>query len=406
MIKRDKLFLVASNVDESIKASTVVFDITLFKTFVDLESYINSTPCKVNTIIVSGKDLEFNNVNMSRLITLLDAPFLTLTGNFVYLVDTEAVKDDITYFIESNNITKWKVYQGDLSSRYITSIVSGEGRDTEVQEIEVHTYRMRATEYAKYLQQEQYLDNNKKYITDEDLLSGIPDVEVPEDIVPSLDFRHNIYYVVGDNSLERSIFTFVLAQYLSLESKTLIMESDVDYHTLSDIVTKSGVECKLIRIEDLYRDSKAVINKIRETTAKLIVLVAVDRIKFDYNYLVDLLISNCTGYVYNFVKECDYNDAPYGRNYTVVCRNTVPDVLKCVNSLKYDINGENTVFVGMQINDIGDVNITSSEMQDIVNILLQKDNITAQVVRAKGVKLKGEGIIYDVLSLVGRGNEG
>lgn len=406
MISKDKLFIVASNLDDSIKAQTVVFDVTLFKTFVDLEKYINSTPCVVNTIVISEMDLEFNNVNMSRLITMLSSPFLKLENKFVYLISEQTNKDDVDGFIETNEIDRWKVYQGDLSPRFITAIVTGEGRDTEIPEIEVHTYRMRAKDYVEYKQREQYEDNQRAYYTDEDLLSGIPDVEVPEDVVPSLDFKHKTYYIVGEQSLERTIFSFVLAQYLSLETKTLILESDVEYHTLSDIVTKSGVKCKLVKVEDLYRDCKSTINKIRETTARLIVVVATERVKFDYDFLFNLIISNTVGFVTNFVKECDFNDTPYGRSYTIVCRNTIPDILKCVSSLRYDVNPLNTVFVGMQINDIGSVNVTSAEMQAVINSLLGKDDLTAQVVKAKGVKLKGDGIIYDVLSLVGRGNEG
>lgn len=406
MISKDKLFIVASNLDDSIKAQTVVFDVTLFKTFVDLEKYINSTPCVVNTIVISETDLEFNNVNMSRLITMLSSPFLKLENKFVYLINEQTNKDDVDGFIETNEIDRWKVYQGDLSPRFITAIVTGEGRDTEIPEIEVHTYRMRAKDYVEYKQREQYEDNQRTYYTDEDLLSGIPDVEVPEDVVPSLDFKHKTYYIVGEQSLERTIFSFVLAQYLSLETKTLILESDVEYHTLSDVVTKSGVKCKLIKVEDLYRDCKSTINKIRETTARLIVVVATERVKFDYDFLFNLIISNTVGFVTNFVKECDFNDTPYGRSYTIVCRNTIPDILKCVSSLRYDVNPLNTVFVGMQINDIGSVNVTSAEMQAVINSLLGKDDLTAQVVKAKGVKLKGDGIIYDVLSLVGRGNEG
>lgn len=406
MISKDKLFIVASNLDDSIKAQTVVFDVTLFKTFVDLEKYINSTPCVVNTIVISETDLEFNNVNMSRLITMLSSPFLKLENKFVYLISEQTNKDDVDGFIETNEIDRWKVYQGDLSPRFITAIVTGEGRDTEIPEIEVRTYRMRAKDYVEYKQREQYEDNQRAYYTDEDLLSGIPDVEVPEDVVPSLDFKHKTYYIVGEQSLERTIFSFVLAQYLSLETKTLILESDVEYHTLSDIVTKSGVKCKLVKVEDLYRDCKSTINKIRETTARLIVVVATERVKFDYDFLFNLIISNTVGFVTNFVKECDFNDTPYGRSYTIVCRNTIPDILKCVSSLRYDVNPLNTVFVGMQINDIGSVNVTSAEMQAVINSLLGKDDLTAQVVKAKGVKLKGDGIIYDVLSLVGRGNEG
>lgn len=406
MISRNKLFIVASNVDESIKSQTVVYDVTLFKTFVELEEYINNTPCVVDIIIITETDLQFNNVNMARLIDMLSSPFLKLTGKMVYLIGSELPIDEVTSFIETNEISQWQVYQGDLSPRFITGIVSGEGRETEIKETEVYTYRMRASDYIKYKQQQGYEDNERHYMTDEDLLAGIPDEVMPEMVTPQFDFKHKTYYIVGECGIERTLFTFVLAQYLSLEAKTLIVESDVRYHTLSDMVTKSGIKCELFKIEDLYKDAKRILNKIKNSTEKLIVLTATERIEYDYSFVMDIVMSNTVGFIANFIQECSYNDAPYGRSYTIVCKNTVPEVLKCINSLKYDTPEDLVTFVGLQLNNVGPVNINTSEFKAIVNNLLGKNNLEAQVVRAKGVKLKGEDIIYDVLSLVGRGNEG
>lgn len=406
MISRNKLFIVASNVDESIKSQTVVYDVTLFKTFVELEEYINNTPCVVDTIIITETDLQFNNVNMARLIDMLSSPFLKLTGKMVYLIGNELPIDEVTSFIETNEISQWQVYQGDLSPRFITGIVSGEGRETEIKETEVYTYRMRASDYIKYKQQQGYEDNERHYMTDEDLLAGIPDEVMPEMVTPQFDFKHKTYYIVGECGIERTLFTFVLAQYLSLEAKTLIVESDVRYHTLSDMVTKSGIKCELFKIEDLYRDAKRVLNKIKNSMEKLIVLTATECIEYDYSFVMDIVVSNTVGFIANFIQECSYNDAPYGRSYTIVCKNTVPEVLKCINSLKYDTPEDLVTFVGLQLNNVGPVNINTSEFKAIVNNLLGKNNLEAQVVRAKGVRLKGEDIIYDVLSLVGRGNEG
>ena len=265
---------------------------------------------------------------------------------------------------------------------------------------------MRASDYIKYKQQQGYEDNERHYMTDEDLLAGIPDEVMPEMVTPQFDFKHKTYYIVGECGIERTLFTFVLAQYLSLEAKTLIVESDVRYHTLSDMVTKSGIKCELFKIEDLYRDAKRVLNKIKNSTEKLIVLTATERIEYDYSFVMDIVMSNTVGFIANFIQECSYNDAPYGRSYTIVCKNTVPEVLKCINSLKYDTPEDLVTFVGLQLNNVGPVNINTSEFKAIVNNLLGKNNLEAQVVRAKGVKLKGEDIIYDVLSLVGRGNEG
>lgn len=402
---KEKMFIVAGNIDDSIKSVTPVYDISIFSNFLAFEEYINNTPIVLSTIVISERELPFTSQNMARLLECLTAPFLKMTGRCIYLIGEDTPKDSVMSFLEENEITTIISYQGNLSAQYISEVVSGSGREADESETEIITYRMRASEYVASQNIKKYESDEDHYPTDADALAEVPPVDEPQVEIPSLDIVTSIYYIVGDNDLERTLFAFVTAQYLSLTGKTLIIESDMDYHRLTDMVKKSQASYEYIDIEDFYVNCSAVISKIKASVSKLIVIGCVQRIQFDYSFLFDILQNNLIGYVDFFVKECDFSQTPYGCYYTVVCRDTVPDIIKCVNSLKYDIDETKVTMLGLRTADMGELNTSSSEMQQLVQVLLEKNSLKAQVVQMQGINLRGEGVVYDVLSIINRGNE-
>lgn len=405
MISKERMFIVAGNIDDSIKSVTPVYDISIFSNFLLFEDYINTTPIVLGSIVISERELPFTSSNMARLLDLLSAPFLKLTGSCIYLIGEDTSKDAVSSFLEDNGIETIIFYQGDLSSRFISDIVSGAGRIADEAETEVITYRMRASEYAVAQNIKKYESDDNTYETDEERLSEIPAIEEPIIQVPSVDIMSNTYYVVGKLSMERTLFTFIEAQYLSLSGKTLIVESDVQYHRLTDMALKSSVDFEFIDIEDFNVNPTKVIQDIKASSARLIIIGCKNRIMFDYDFVFDILSSNLMGYVDFFIKECDFTQTPYGSYYNIVCADTVPDVLECCNSLVYDVDEEKVVMIGVRTNSKNECNITSTEMTEIVRIVLEKNNLIAEVVEANGINLRGEGIVYDVFSIISRGNE-
>lgn len=405
MISKERMFIVAGNIDDSIKSITPVYDISIFPNFLEFENYINTTPIVLGSIVISENELPFTSSNMARLLDVLSAPFLKLTGSCIYLIGEDTSKDAVSSFLEDVDDKSIIFYQGDLSSRFISDIVSGAGRIADEAETEVILYRMRSSEYAIAQNIKKYESDDDKYETDEDKLAEIPDIEEPVIQIPTIDILSNTYYVVGKQSMERTLFTFIEAQYLALSGKTLIVESDVQYHRLTDMVLKSSVEFEFIDIEEFNVNPTKIIQDIKGSSAKLIVMGCKNRIMYSYDFVFDILISNLTGYVDFFIKECDFTQTPYGSYYNIVCADTVPDVIECCNSLVYDVDETKVTMVGVRTNKKTDVNITSTEMTEIVRILLEKNNLFAEVVEADGINLRGEEIVYDVFSIISRGNE-
>lgn len=122
---RDKMFVISALLDESIKSQTPVYDVSLFKTFLDFENFIEGTPIIINTLIITTRELPFNNSNMARLMQSINSPFLQMTGPLIYIVDEGYNKRVIDAFMKQNSIEKYAIYQGTVDVRFVTDIITG-----------------------------------------------------------------------------------------------------------------------------------------------------------------------------------------------------------------------------------------------------------------------------------------
>lgn len=401
MISREKMFVVSEILDESIKSQTAVFDVRLFKSFVEFESYVEGTPIIINTLVVTSRELPFNNSNMTRLSNVVGSPFLRIDGQVIYVIDKSFDKKVVNKFFDSNNLgVEVVVYQNDLSLRYVTDIVTGEARDVQENKIYDVVYRVRASEYMKQQSTLSYDTLDKDYITDEDDMVGVPEEEIPEDVIPEATKDLEIKYICGEDREERTAMVFLLSQYLSLSSKTIIIEHDRKYHRLTEFYTKSQLDGLFITVMEIYQNVEEVINRIKNTNKRLIVIGTIERVKYDYNFLFTLLYNNLRGYVDYMIMECDYHELPYNVNVVYVTSNIVPEIIKMATSIKQVVIPEKTKFIGMQMNTLNPCYVNTLEMLSIISAILQKNGLDGQVLYSGGIKLKEDTVIYDIFSII------
>lgn len=401
MISREKMFVVSEILDESIKSQTAVFDVRLFKSFVEFESYVEGTPIIINTLVVTSRELPFNNSNMTRLSNVVGSPFLRIDGQVIYVIDKSFDKKVVNKFFDSNNLgVEVVVYQNDLSLRYVTDIVTGEARDVQENKTYDVVYRVRASEYMKQQSTLSYDTLDKDYITDEDDMVGVPEEEIPEDVIPEATKDLEIKYICGEDREERTAMVFLLSQYLSLSSKTIIIEHDRKYHRLTEFYTKSQLDGLFITVMEIYQNVEEVINRIKNTNKRLIVIGTIERVKYDYNFLFTLLYNNLRGYVDYMIMECDYHELPYNVNVVYITSNIVPEIIKMATSIKQVVIPEKTKFIGMQMNTLNPCYVNTLEMLSIISAILQKNGLDGQVLYSGGIKLKEDTVIYDIFSII------
>lgn len=401
MISREKMFVVSEILDESIKSQTAVFDVKLFKSFVDFESYVEGTPIIINTLVITSRELPFNNSNMTRLANVVGSPFLRIDGQVIYVIDKSFDKKTVTKFFDNAALgVESVVYQDDLTLRYITDIVTGEARDVQENKTYEVVYRVRASEYMKQQSTLSYDTLDKDYVTDEDDMQGIPEEEIPEDIVPEITKDLKIKYICGCNREERTAMTFLLAQYLSLSSKTIIIEHDNEFHRLTEFYTKSQLGGLFINIMEIYQNVEEVITRIKNTNQRLIVIGTIERVKYDYNFLFTLLYNNLRDSVDYMIMECDFHELPYNVDVVYVTANIIPEILKMATSIQQVIIPDKTKFIGMQMNTLNPCYVNTPEMLSVLSAVLEKNGLDGQVLYSGGIKLKEDKVIYDIFSII------
>lgn len=404
-MKAEKVFVVAANIDESIKRFCPGYNVTIFPDFPSLEEYVDTTPDIVYAIIVTEDVLQFTGSNMARLRAVVENPFLTLTNRCIYLYGMSTSQERVKAWNDNNADFLVSTYQGNINDQFIIGIVNGKLRDSDEERVEEVTYRYRANEYAQDQKIKRYeSENNERYESDDEEMAGIPDVDEPAEYTPMGNVTMEEFPIVGFPGHARTCLAFIEAQYLALSSKTLIIESDVRYHRLTDMVLKSDVECLFIDIAELFSNVNGTLDKIKSAKDNLIVLGSTTDMKYDYNYVRSLLGDVLKDFIQNFVIECEFTDTPYNGNYTVVFDDTLPDLLMSTDALLYPINNRKTVFIGVRQNTSQPYNLSTDEITDVICEVLGIDEVYAQTVTLNGSTIKKEDSVYDLFSIIGRGN--
>lgn len=404
---RDKMFVISELLDESIKSQTPVYDVSLFKTFLDFENFIEGTPIIINTLIITTRELPFNNSNMARLMQSINSPFLQITGPLIYIVDEGYNKRVIDNFMKQNSIEKYAIYQGTVDVRFVTDIITGEARDSQEQQTYEVTYRIRAKDFIKQADSLKYEDVEQHYKADEEDLQDIPDEEEPKDIRPELDYDTNITYVAGCDREERTVMAFLIAQYKSLTGKTVIIEHDEQYHRLTEYYTKSQLENVLfITMNEIYQNVQEVISRIKNSQDRLIVIGCIDKVTYDYNFMFTLLYSNLRTFVSDFIMECNFDEVPYGVSVIYVTANTVPQVLETATNIVQVVDPKRTIFIGLQMHDINPIDLNTDEMLAIFAAVLSFNEVDGEVFYAGSIKLKGDKSAYDIFSIISGADRG
>ena len=82
----------------------------------------------------------------------------------------------------------------------------------------------------------------------------------------------------------------------------------------------------------------------------------------------------------------------------------MPELLKTIDNLLYPIDINKNVLVGVRYNNWQPYHLTSQEVSDVVCDLLGLPEVVAQTITISGSTIKKENAVYDLFSIIGRGN--
>lgn len=394
--------IISKLVDATIKEYQPDTEFLIFQTPQDFGIYVENDPVRATTLFVTSDMLTNSNSTLTYLRQLVcDNEFVNIDHVLLLMEEDHPARKSAEFIIEEENLDNWEIQTGSMTRAYVTEVINGTYRNESTHFKRKAVYRVPRADYVKQkLRERDTLD--EPYTDDDNDLADIPDIDIPPEIVTESVKKLEKYYIVGDKSDERTALAFLSAQYLAESGKTIIVESDSDYHTLTEFVTKSGVDCQLIEIKDIYESVSVALNTIRNTDHKLIVIGAIERTQFSYSFIVNLLYYSLGTDIDNFVVELPYSEIPYGRHITAVAPSTVIGALRVCEQLDKTMLSR-TRFVGVDLNQLPEVHVNSGVvMSYILRDVFGDNSILCPVVTITSLKLNGS--IYDMGTVLNGGN--
>lgn len=392
------IIVVSALVDATIREGQADTTFILKHSLEELAEHIESTPVRADYLYFTQETIPHTNTTLNFLVKMLENPFLKV-DKVCYITEKGARElPSIHYIVEEKGFDNWEIVEGYLTREYVTGVITGSMRTDSFNKKRKALYRVPR---AAYLQDR--IKNKSKleeqYEDDERALSGVPAVEVPEPTISEAEEIAPIIHVAGLESEERTALSFLLAQYLSLDGKTLIIDKDSEYHTLSEFVTKSGVSCKQITITEFLDDPNRALGIIRTCNEKLVCLTAVDRVSYSYAFLCNVLYNNLSTKISYFIREDDLDEVPLTLPYIVSVPSSIIGILKTCEQLDSNY-AELMRFVGVNLQSLPETRILNGNtMAAILSDVLEADVAETVILNIRSLKIGGESG-YDLRSII------
>lgn len=367
-----KAVVVVSNyVDASVQEQQKDTMFYMFKSLEELDQYIQHAPIRAQTLFFSKDVIPLANTSLNYLVNLLDKVFLRV-DNIVYITETGSPEiESVNFLIKNNGFDNWEVVQGALTREFVTGVLNGNARDDFSNTKRKAVYRVPKGAYVRQQSRHSNLLEEERYKDDDEAIQEMPDEKLPVYIPPEQDLTCKCYDIVGKDSLERTVFVYIMGQYLATHGKTLLLERDWDYHRLGECVSKSGVDVGVYYVEDLYQTPQKVLDDIRHDGHKLITVLCRRRQPYDYSFVFNLLYNNLVTSLMYAVREDIFGEEPTEGKYTVVFPNTVTGVLEMCNETNMNFV-RYTKFVAIHTNTLHELRLPTREsisaiIEDVLN---------------------------------------
>lgn len=365
----------------------------------ELAEHIETTPIRADYLYFTQDVIPHTNTSLNFLTQMLENPFLKV-DKVCYVTEKGAREiESVRYIVAEKKYDNWEIIEGALTREYVTGVITGTLRTDSFNRKRKALYRVPRAAYVQdRIKNSQALE--EPYEDDERFLKDVPPVEVPESTIFDSEDVARIVHVAGNYGQERTALAFLLAQYLSQEEKTLIVEKDVEYHMLTEFVTKSGAKCLQMELSEMLEDMQAAVKRIISGTENLVVVTCVDRIQFSYNFICNVLYANLSNHLGFMVREDDMNEVPPTQSCIVAVPSNIIGCLQVAEQV--DTHFVSFMkFVGVNLQQLPETQILNSKTIDtVMSDVLEAEIKGSSVVNIFSLKIGGDDT-YDLRSIVG-----
>lgn len=398
---QDKCYIVISGkVDATIREYQTDVDFKIFHTIDELRDYVDRDPIRAQILFFTEDIIGVSNTAFSILAGLVEGNDYLMVDRVIYICNEESdTLRSVEYLIDEKDLSNWEIIKGPVTRAFIQEVINGTYRDDTFNAKRKVVVRKPRADYVKQ-QLKNHTTLGETYIDDDNDLSGIPDEDL---IIPKIEEAPStlkFIYIASNPSRERTAFALLAAQYISKSHRVIILESDAEYHTLTEFATKAQIEASVVTVSDIYDNVSLAIENIRKAENNLVIVECIDRVDFDYKYLSTMLYYNLESDFDYFIVENIVEDVPEATNLTVVFPSTITGVLQVMETIDKS-RVPYCDFVGVDLCDLPETHVSSGVvMSKILCDLLTEKNLVCPVIRVTSLRLDGSA--YDFGLMLGR----
>ena len=394
------IVVISKMVDATVKEYQPDVDFKMFKSIDGLTEYLQHNPIRADLLFFTPDVVSSAATSFSYLKEVLTDNVYISVDRVIYICEEDAKElVALRYLIDEFELDTWDVIKGNVNRGFVQEVINGTYREDAYKTKRKAVIRRPRADYVR--EKLKNMDSlAEDYTDDENDLTDIPDVEIPDAPIDVKPLNLQKVYITGLKSKERTAFSVLTAQYLSRSDKVILLESDPDYHLVTEFVTKAKIPCSVITITDIFENLGQALSNIRNAENNLVVIECIDRIPFDYRYLSNLLYYNLKDDFSYIINEVEIEELPYNVPVTVVIPSTVTDLLATGERIDKSLVPY-CRFVGVDLKDLPETHISSGlAMSKILNDILTETNILCPVVTVSSLRL-GD-VAYDLGGIFGR----
>lgn len=392
------IVIISQLVDATIREGSPDTTFILKHTMEELAQHIESTPIRADYLYFTQETIPHTNTSLNYLTKMLENPFLKV-DKVCYITEQGAREvASVKYIIAEKGYTNWEIVEGFLTREYVTGVITGSLRTDSFNRKRKAVYRVPRSAYV----QNRIKDMNtleEPYEDDERALKDIPPVDVPETLPHESTETAEIVHIAGLPGEARTALVFLLAQYLSQEGKTVILDKDTEYHLLTELVTKSGVPCMQVTVSEFLEEPEKALEKIKTCPEKLVVVTAVERVQYSYSFLCNVLYANLDTRISYFIREDDFDESPTTSPFVVAVPSNIIGCLQVCEQL--DANYVHLMkFVGVNLQQLPETAILNGKtLHTILSDILEMDVGECTIVNIRTLQIGGDET-YDLRSII------
>lgn len=393
--------VISTLVDATVKEYQPDVDFKMFRTIDSLDDFLDRNPIRADILFFTRDVTAGTTSAFAYLKDILAGNDFIKVDRVIYITEEGSRElSALKYLIDECHLDNWEIVLGSLSRAFVTEVINGTFREDIFSVKRKAVIRRPRADYIKE-QLKNHPSLEEEYVDDEKSLSDIDDMEIPSlEIVESKDVIKKVF-IAGINSKERTAFSVIAAQYLSRSDKVILLESDPEYHLVTEFITKSRIRCSVVTVTEIYNDANLALEKIRKSSENLVVIQCIDRIKFNYQYLISLLYHNLMHDFTYIIDEVCLEEMPDDCPVTIVTPSTITDVLATGERIDKSAV-KNCRFVGVDLGYLPEVHVSSGiVLGSILNDILTCTNVICPVVEISSLRL--DNTPYDLGGILGKG---